>query len=491
MMSESLRTRLDELEKVSSPARRGQRLEGVVAELFRQLHFEVRLNPGAARPRQTDVLASKAGEAYLIECKWRSDKATVDDIDSLRSRLRRTDRGVVGILVSFNGFSGSVLFDVEHHREQPVLLISGDELRLAADRRENLSDLLWRKKEALSTDGRVIVDEPLIKRRKTNRPIIKLPSAKESFLMANGAASSVVSCGGSLTTMLFAQYLADIDWVPAAGHGVTLDVTPAARNERELLGLLTMLANLGWVTSSASWSISQSTMSWHGIGPDAFAAELLRWKERARTPGAHHSEEISYFDRCDGGFYTLTANMAASRSRTTIAPSLSFQLQGIPLDTGPLLQLCRSAGIHHGVYFRPRDERSVRRHRGAAPLATDVNPICLIISPASGPQLKFDHWVTGMVIANPFHQVKGPSLPMDIPAQIGESEQLVCSLAHHHPNDGRQLAYHLDHIEDTSTSNAIVIRPVVDWTEPDRPAQDDVPPRLQDEPRSTDRRASS
>jgi hypothetical protein len=29
------------------------------------------------------VLASKAGEVYLIEYKWRSDKANVDDIDSL------------------------------------------------------------------------------------------------------------------------------------------------------------------------------------------------------------------------------------------------------------------------------------------------------------------------------------------------------------------------------------------------------------------------
>ncbi|WUJ74677.1 restriction endonuclease [Kribbella soli] len=488
-MSESLRTRLDELEKVNSPARRGRGLEGVVADLFRQLHFDVRLNPGAARPRQTDVLASKAGEVYLIECKWRSDKANVDDIDSLRSRLRRTDRGVVGVLVSFNGFSGSVLFDVEHHREQPVLLISGDELRLAADRREDLSDLLWRKKDALSTDGRVIVDEPLIARRRAKGPIITFPSAKESFLMSNGVASSVVSCGGSLTTMLFAQHLADIDWVPAAGHGVTLDVTPAARDERELLGLLTMLANLGWVTSGASWSISQSTMSWHGIGPDAFAAELRKWKERAGTPAAHHSEEISYFDRCDGGFYTLTSNMAADRYRTTIAPSLSFQLQGIPLDTGPLLQLCRSAGIHHGVYFRPRDEQSVRRYRGAAPLATAVKPIHLITSPAPESQLKFDHWVTGMVIANPFRQVGGPGLPIDVPAQISESEHLVCSLAHHHPNDGRQLDYYLDHIEDTSTSDAVIIRAVVDWTEPGQPEPDDVPPQFESGIQTPDHRA--
>jgi hypothetical protein len=87
------------------------------------------------------VLASKAGEVYLVECKWRSDKANVDDIDSLRSRLRRTNGGVVGILVSFNGFSGS------------------SELS-AAGRFETLADLLWRKKDALLTDGRLILEEP-------------------------------------------------------------------------------------------------------------------------------------------------------------------------------------------------------------------------------------------------------------------------------------------------------------------------------------------
>jgi Holliday junction resolvase len=83
-----MRSRLDDIEQLGSAVRRGRELEHLVADLFRRLHFEVRLNPGTARPRQTDVLASKAGEVYLIECRWRSDKANVDDIDSLRSRGR-------------------------------------------------------------------------------------------------------------------------------------------------------------------------------------------------------------------------------------------------------------------------------------------------------------------------------------------------------------------------------------------------------------------
>jgi Holliday junction resolvase len=465
-MDGSLSSRLHGIEQLGSAVRRGRQLEHLVADLFRQLHFEVRINPGTARPRQTDVLASKAGEVYLIECKWRSDKTNVDDIDSLRSRLRRTNGGVVGILISFNGFSGSVLFNVEHHREQPVLLISGDELRRATGRMETFADLLWRKKDALLTDGRVILDEPVTKHARSKRTILTLPDAGSSFLTSAGLRTSVVECGGSFSGMLFARELDDIDWVPANGHGVTLDVTPPARNERELLDVVAKLADLGWATSDASWSIQQTTRNWHGMGTAAFAEHLPRWKHRATTSGAHHSEQICYFDRCDGGFYTLTASVAAHRSRRTLAPILSFQFQGIPLDTGPLLQLCRSVGIHEGLYFRPRSEPSLRRYRDGKALATDVTPIHLITSQEATPDRSGERWVTGVVIANPFHMAnghEGPSLPPEIPSQVRESEHLICALAHHHPRDGRKLSYDLVRLEGTSTSDALVICPVVDW----------------------------
>jgi hypothetical protein len=90
-------------------AARARQLERFVAELFRQHHFEVMVDSGVSRPRQTDVLAARGPERYLIECKWRSSKANIDDVDSLRSRLRRTTAHTVGILLSMSGFSGSVV----------------------------------------------------------------------------------------------------------------------------------------------------------------------------------------------------------------------------------------------------------------------------------------------------------------------------------------------------------------------------------------------
>jgi hypothetical protein len=65
-------------------------------------------------------VVSKPGEVYLIECKWRSDEANVDDIDSLRSRLRRTDGGTIGILVSFNGLRPYEMSDPDRSQKLHV-----------------------------------------------------------------------------------------------------------------------------------------------------------------------------------------------------------------------------------------------------------------------------------------------------------------------------------------------------------------------------------
>lgn len=87
-----------------------------MADLFRRDHFSVRHNAGTARPRQTDVFASRTTETYLVECKWQTDKADIEDLDSLRARLRRTDRSVVGLLVSMSGFTGTRVQDVGERR---------------------------------------------------------------------------------------------------------------------------------------------------------------------------------------------------------------------------------------------------------------------------------------------------------------------------------------------------------------------------------------
>lgn len=468
MSEDAFQVRLRDAEHLGNAVKRGHELEQLIGDVFRALHFDVKLNPGTARPRQTDVLASKPGEVYLVECKWRADKANIDDLDTLRSRLRRTDGAVVGILVSYNGFSGSVLFDVEHHRDQPILLISGNELRSVVSRIKALPDLLWRKREALLADGRVLLDEPPRRRQQPRRRVVSLPSSYLSITTPTGSdCRQIFECAGSFGRTLFAHELETLDWSHSSGFGVALDVRPEIRDEHGVLDLLDKLANLGWVTRDATWSIHQMTRTWHGMGAAEFAAELPAWRERAKTPDAHHSEEICYFDRCDGGFYSFTVVLSAHPIRQALAPSFSFQLQGIPLDNGPLLQLCRSAGIHDGVYFRPRTEPALISYRDRASLVGDVKPVRFLATPAEADE-PFDWWAVGVVIENPFYRADGKLgeefLP-EMPALIRENEYLLCALRHYHPLDGRKLSYDLVRMEGTSTSDISIYRPLVDWTE--------------------------
>lgn len=464
-METSLRARLEAIGQIGRATTRGLALERFIADVFRQYHFKVNLNPGVARPRQTDVLATKITEVYLIECKWRSDKANIDDIDSLRSRLRRTNGGVIGVLVSVPGFSGSVLFDVEHHREQPILLISGDELQLIASGSDSLSNLLWRKKEALLADGRVLLDEPA-RKRTTKRRLMALPPAESQFVLPEGGSSQVIRCEGVFGQFVFAHELPDIDWMPATGLGVTLDVALQVLDQRGLLDLIDKLADLGWATLNARWSIQQSTRNWHGLGSAAFAVELPRWQQRADGPEVHHSEEICYLDRCDGGFYTLTAKLAAHKIRQTTMASLSFQLEGTPLDAGPLLQLCRSVGVHDSLYFRPRTKKSVSRHLPSGLLVESVQPIYYLTTTERDPDFPFAEWVTGIVIINPFRRSPENESSERLPEELRllrDSEQLVCDLAHHHPRNGRRYVYHLRGFEHAWTSDVMVCRPIADW----------------------------
>ncbi|WLS44775.1 restriction endonuclease [Micromonospora profundi] len=464
MRNKDMRKVLQAAQDMPDAARRGRELEAITADLFRRDHFRVQLNPGAARPRQTDLIAIKVTDIYLVECKWRSDKANIDDIDALRSRLRRADTHAIGILLSYRGFTEPVLAEVLANRAQPILLLSGDELERVAAGFYTLSDLLWRKRQALLVDGEVLLDEPTDRRMER---LVRLPEAEYELLWPDGRRTRSLTCAGDFGQFVFTHDLTDIDWVPAAGVGVALDIQPSVYDARGLVDLLNTMANLGWATPYACWSIQQSRRNWHGWGPHEFAVELEKWEERATTENAHHSEEIFYTDVCDGGFYTIAATISAHPSRQIRNLNISFQLQGHPLDTRPLLELCHTLGVHENLYLRPRDTESVQRiHLGHKPI--DIGEArALITAPEPDAEFGFSYWVTGVVIDNLFvsghqHLEEGEALELRI---LEHSELLICDLAEHHPCDGRRYNYFLERIEYARTTDGLVCRTVVNWRE--------------------------
>jgi hypothetical protein len=280
-------------------AARARQLVRFVAELFRQHHFEVMVDPGVSRPRQTDVLAARGPERYLIECKWRSSKANIDDVDSLRSRLRRTTAHTVGILLSMSGFSGSVVSDVAQNRHQPVLLVSGEELHSLVARDRSLPDLLWRKSTALLNDGRVLLDEPHRKRSSRKRAVV--PRSESYFIFGDRQPSQILEGGGEIgSQFLFTHRLEDIDWTPAAGLGVALDVSPSILDQRGLLDLIEKWPT--WDGQPQTRAGASSKRRRTGMVSDARPSSTnCPAGGIERCPPAHDTEQVCYLDRCDNG----------------------------------------------------------------------------------------------------------------------------------------------------------------------------------------------
>jgi hypothetical protein len=295
--------------------------------------------------------------------------------------------------------------------------------------------------------------------------------------------ASVIEFGGHYGQLAFAREMQDIDWVPASGNGVTLDVSLPSLTEEGILDLLFKLADLGWASPDAEWSIQQTHAVWHGFGAAAFADTLPGWETRAAAEEAHDSEEFCYIDRCAGGFYSLTATIPAHEYRWARGAALSFQFQGIPLDLSPLLQLCRAIGVHDEVYFRPRDEKSVTRVH----LPDWMRPIEAVHAVVTVPDpILGREFVSGLVIPNPLRDPRwrderqrsdADPNPFDSLYGLEELEYLICSLGEFHLADGRTYTYTLKHIETARTSEGRIVLPRAHWEHADNddPRQGTVP----------------
>jgi hypothetical protein len=348
-------------------------------------------------------------------------------------------------------------------------LVDGQELEDAVSWRGDLPRLLRRKRDSLMIHREVLVASHIKKRRKAGRlqPGQLAPTATE-FVFPDGRRSTSLSCRGDFGQFVFVTELPDIDWVPASGAGVSVDIPISLSGEADLVAIVNRLSDMGWTTDNARWSIQQATTNWHGLGGQSFVDALADWANRYKPLKViHHSEELCYFDVCDGGFYSLTANIAASKPRIVRHADLSFQLTGIPLDMEPLSQLCHTFEIDAPVYFRPRETASVSRDREPSSERPMVEPVAFIVDANNiwEDDAEDDESVAGIVVRNPNYRRR----VLDwLPEMLTGSEFLVCDLKSWHELGAIKSTYRLCSCESAWTSDALVVRPRVDWDDEDR-----------------------
>lgn len=456
------------LKKRLNAHRRGYDFQPFVGNLFRAQHFKVEEKAGISAPRQVDLLVTRGDEVYLIETKWQQDPADIDDVDALFTRLEPVPPGVVGLLVSFSGFTQSVINRVKEKSRRPVLLVSGVEIEQALGSSGDFIGILRRKKSALLAHRRVLLDE--VPTARSNGRKIKasdLPASSTSFLLPNGERRFCFQSGGKFGKFTFVREMPDIDWVGGGGFGVNLDLTIPVQSQDDLLMMIHEMADTGWVTPDGVWSIQQATANWHGFGAKALAESLKGWRKRYEGLETHHTEELCYVNKVENGFYTLTAAISADQRRIAWSTELSFQLTGIPLVQEPLKQLCDQLGIHDGLHFRPRNKLSVVQTRPprTSPLPS-VTPVALVVDKPETGLARHEEWVVGIVVANPYKRSQGAKheeTPEWVPDMVRDGEHLVCALRSWHQVDRPKSHYELWEFESAWTSDALAVRAVADW----------------------------
>ncbi len=479
MRDHHLQRDLERLEHRVDTHARGPMFERLVKRLLARAGFSVVLNPGTARPRQTDLLASYKGDIYLVETKWQKDRVDVGDIDNLRARLSRTPSDVIGVFISMSGYGDEAVREVEGRRERAILLVTSEEVRGVASGEVGLRTLLRRKKEHLLVTGEVLLDATGEVWRYRPRPDLSaLPQPDVEIRDLEGRLLPWVSGAGHFGDLVYATDLPDLEWGSAQGHGTGFDLwPPPIRVRSDVAYALDALREVGWVTSAGRWAIHQQATSWFGAGAGSFLAALDGYEGRYAEAGrpTHHSEKAIYFDLCQGGCYALSVQLRESEEGSASYPHLSVRLPGIPIDAEPFERLARAFDLDDLAYFRPLGSESERNT--SARLAgerVELEPVGFLHrawyddEDAEGEVRgeRREEYVVGIIARNPFRGTRPRGLQGGLDDLLHERdspELLVCDLRSWHEPGRAVDRYYVWSVKSIGLYGAPVIAPVAEW----------------------------
>ena len=143
------------------PKTRGYWFENFMNNLFRA--FEVPVIKGFKRKsgsEQIDGAFKLEGWYYLVECRWRKNKASRGEVDAFAMKLQRSGQQVTGAFIAINEWSKYVLSSLNQNSKNNVLLINGEDIEVVLNGEIALDFMIQRKNEALNVHS-----EPFISAR--------------------------------------------------------------------------------------------------------------------------------------------------------------------------------------------------------------------------------------------------------------------------------------------------------------------------------------
>lgn len=408
-------------------AKRGLQFETLLADIFRQAGYSVKKNPTTAHPRQSDLLARKGNQYFLVEAKWKTRTSDIDLQGQIESRLGHAAPGMVGCIFSMARYSDSLISEVElNRRKNEVLLFNAREIAFLANDPWSLPGLIERKRHHLRVQGKVFF---------LSGQLYATDSAR--FPKQSRGLELSKKCVGSLATKhsdRFSDVMLMADYPEAIELGTIRDCYRlefyfSRQLRQDFKDLISLIHETFDISGDGNFSIHQNGASWHGIGLDDLFEELDRREQRySETPPnhVHHSEQACYVGAVGQGLILIQFLNEIADDKHFYGIEVEFRLPGIPLNLGKYEEFFNTISRPMTI-LEPLKKQG---HWVIRPAKTKLERIGNVID------LSDSHrGVPGIICANPFTDLKriprSMSAPKDarqILAQTLSHDRLVCRI---------------------------------------------------------------
>ncbi|QDN79467.1 restriction endonuclease [Streptomyces sp. S1A1-7] len=329
------------LQKEVNPQRRGVAFERFLLRLVRASGLHAELNAPISLPRQTDLVASYGTQSYLIEAKWEKNPVSVEVVDSVESRLRRTHPSVVGVIISMSGFSSSCIEEVVRKRgDRAIVLLDRNDIAAAVEEPVKLRWILRTKHQRLVRSANVWFHDPVDLK---GSPFWMGPQDDYSELVDIDGKSIpwfTNESGGS--SVIFGSPRISVDEVEKRGVAV-VKLFPDLHDLNSLTRLLTHLHDSGRCERFFRWVLSDRIKTWHGVGRASLTKALELVPKGQIEP---ISDGFGVWLHCHGGteseFWALTADIYPDQYIDIC--ELSFVKAELPLDLTRFHQISDAYG---------------------------------------------------------------------------------------------------------------------------------------------------
>jgi Restriction endonuclease len=146
----ALRDRYVTMHSSNDPHQRGKEFEVLLTDLFVLFDMEPRLSYSLPH-EQIDGSLSFDTDDYIIEARWRKERAEPGDLHIFKAKVEGKGRNALGIFFSINGFTAGAL--AQYASSSPFVAFTGDDIFMVLDGRVRLDDLLRAKKRHVNETG--------------------------------------------------------------------------------------------------------------------------------------------------------------------------------------------------------------------------------------------------------------------------------------------------------------------------------------------------